>query len=349
MTNSTREVVIKKQSWALEKEFRISRGARIKADVVLVCIVEDDIQGRSEVVPTARNGETIESVITQIESLKTDIENGLDIERLNKILPAGAARNALDCALWDLRAKKYHSSVAKLNLIKPFSGCETAQTLSIDTPQAMAKAAALLKHYPLIKVKFDTEQVVEKMRAIFDAAPDSRFIIDANEAWNIEQLNRFTPVLSECNVALIEQPLAAASDSDLKQYTGCIPLCADESIHTTDDLDRVKNLYSYINIKLDKTGGLSEALKLMHAAKEKKLGIMIGCMVGTSLAMAPAALLASYADFVDLDGPALLAKDREFGFKYNQGRMSELNPKLWGGSNEAIRSDSSFRFYHSGM
>ena len=326
-----RQLTVEPQSWKLENEFRISRGARSQADVIVVTINEDSFVGKAEAVPTPHYNETIESVMTQLSAIKPNIETGLSIDALNLLLPPGAARNALDCALWDLQARKDGSSVAKLIHTNQFKACETAQTISVGSIADMSKSAAEFKEYPLIKVKLDALAVVEKMRAIAKAAPTSRFIIDANEAWALEQLNEFSHQLIDCNIALIEQPLPSSDDSDLTGYTGKIPLCADESIHTCKELDRVSKLYHYINIKLDKTGGLTEALKLLHQAKKNKIGIMIGCMVGTSLAMAPAALLAQYAEFVDLDGPTLLSKDRELGFKYNNGKMEQFEPGLWGG------------------
>jgi len=330
MKHAVRSITIEKQNWPLEKEFRIARGARTQTEVIVVSIVEGQLQGRGESVPTARYGESMQSVIDQIRSIEIEIAQGMSIEDLNQMLPAGAARNAVDCALWDLKAKQQKKSVAAMANLKEFSGCETAQTLSIGSVKEMANAAALLKEYPLIKIKFDCQQVIEKMHAISKAAPNSRFIIDANEAWNIKQLNTFSETFAQCNVALIEQPLTEKTDTDLINYQGTIPLCADESIHTRKEFERVSKLYQYINIKLDKTGGFSEAHKLLKAANEKNIGIMVGCMVATSLAMAPAALLASYADFVDLDGPALLLKDRKQGFGYHKGIMHVAASNLWG-------------------
>ncbi|WP_210418718.1 N-acetyl-D-Glu racemase DgcA [Aliikangiella coralliicola] len=340
-----RGVTIERQSWPLENVFRISRGSKTTADVLMVSIIEGSLIGCAEVVPYNRYNETIESVIAQIESVKHHIEKGVSTEFVNLLLPAGAARNALDCALWDLEAKKHNSSVTTLTETKPFSGCVTAQTLSIDTPEKMALAAEKLKDYPLIKIKFDQHQVLERMTAINRAAPNSQFIVDANEAWDLSLLNSISGELKNLNVALIEQPLSSEIDQQLVDYNGPVPICADESIHTSEELEKVEKLYQYINIKLDKTGGLTEALKLLRKAQAKRLGIMVGCMVGTSLAMAPATILASYADFVDLDGPALLAKDRQFGFTYDNGHMSELNPNLWGGPAQPKKPDKQFRLF----
>jgi len=343
-----RHLTVEQQSWKLENEFRISRGARTQADVIVVTINEENFVGKAEVAPTPHYNETIESVMAQLSAIKPNIESGLSIGALNLLLSPGAARNALDCALWDLKARKEGSSVAELTHTNPFEACETAQTISVGSIDDMAKAATEIREYPLIKVKFDAEDVVEKMRAIAKAAPTSRFILDANEAWTLEQLNQFADQLIDCNIALLEQPLPSSDDSGLIGYTGKIPLCADESVHTCKDLDHVSKLYHYINIKLDKTGGLTEALKLLHQAKNNKIGIMIGCMVGTSLAMAPAALLAHYAEFVDLDGPTLLCKDRELGFKYKNGKMEKSEPELWGGPYKPAHADRSYRYFHNG-
>ncbi len=341
-----RKLTVEQQDWELKNEFRISRGARTKTEVVLVTISEENHVGRAEAVPTAHYNESIKSVLNQIEAIRSSIESGLSINELNNRLAPGSARNALDCALWDLQARKAGTSVAKLTQTEPFDGCDTAQTLSMDSINKMADAAKLLAEYPLIKVKFDSKDVIEKMQAICKSAPNSRFIIDANEAWDINQLNYFSERLVNCNVSMIEQPLPSAHDSDLNKYLGAIPLCADESIHTRKELAQVTQLYQYINIKLDKTGGLTEAIKLLGAAKENNMGIMVGCMVGTSLAMAPATLLTYCAEFVDLDGPTLLASDHDFGFKYNNGKMEKSEPKLWGGPYNLSDDGSSYGYSH---
>ena len=326
-----RKINVEHQSWPLENEFRISRGSRTSTEVIQLTITENGKTGWAESVPYARYNETLDSVTQQIESIAAQIENGIDNKQLNHLLPAGAARNAVDCALWDLQAKRRNRPVDQILGLNPFTGTLTAQTLSIDTPDEMAKAASQINDYPLIKVKLDQSQVIERMTAVHRAAPDSQFIIDANEAWNISELELYVDKLNQMNVVLIEQPLAANRDDDLINYNSPIPLCADESIHTSEDLEKVVQCYQAINIKLDKTGGLSEAIKLLNQAQEQSLSIMIGCMVGTSLAMAPATLLTGYADFVDLDAPTLLAKDRPFGMNYQAGQMSSVDQRLWGG------------------
>ena len=318
--------------WPLAKTFVISRGARTQADVIQVMIEENGIQGFGECVPYGRYNETMEGVIKQIESVKDDIINGMDRDQLQTRLNPGAARNALDCALWDLEAKQQGRSVGVLSELGDPNALTSAQTLSIDTPENMAKEATLYSQYPLIKVKLDNKQVMERMRAIKVSAPTSQFIIDANEAWTISELNEYCNELAELSVALIEQPLPARSNKDLVDYKGSVAICADESCHTSQDIPSLVGLYQAINIKLDKTGGLTEAIKTLQAARSHQLIVMVGCMVGTSLAMAPATLIANHADFVDLDGPALLAEDVAHGFQFNQGIMSALDQHLWGGN-----------------
>ena len=325
-----RHLTITESAWPLAKAFVISRGSRTEARVLQVAITDGDHSGRGECVPYARYGESLKSVTAQIESLRSQLENGLTRAELREQLTPGAARNALDCAMWDLEAKLSGQSVAELSGLGHSQQLLTAQTLSIGTPESMAEEALLYKDYPLLKIKLDAELILERVQAVHAAAPQAEFIVDANEAWSIEILNEITDSLKAARVALIEQPLPAESDKALLNYSGEIPLCADESFHTLADLESLTNRYQAINIKLDKTGGLTEAIDCLHAARAKKLVVMVGCMVGTSLAMAPASLLARHADFVDLDGPALMAKDMPDGFIYKTGTMSPLHPQLWG-------------------
>ncbi|QUM89842.1 dipeptide epimerase [Moritella sp. 36] len=323
---------ITKQQWRLAKEFRISRGVKNQADVVVVTLSDGQHTGWAEAVPYARYDETVESVMSQISQIMPQLTHTTTGQDLLALLPPGAARNALDCALWDLTAKQHQLPVAQLvNITTPIPQV-TAQTLSLDTVDKMASEAASLSERPLIKVKLDRELVLERMCAIALAAPDSRFIIDANEAWDIDLLKQLLPRLKQLNVALIEQPLPSADDHQLAGFKSEIPLCADESCHTSDDLPRLAGLYQAINIKLDKTGGLTEALRLLTAAQQQGFIVMTGCMVGTSLAMAPAFLIAQSASFVDLDGPLLLATDRDHAFNFEQGDMQLLSSELWGGA-----------------
>lgn len=320
----------------LKSVFRIARGAKTKAQVIEVTITDGTHQGIGESVPYARYDESIELVMTQINSVTEQRLTDDNIDQAIEALPAGSARNALDCALWDLKAKQQGKSVAQLLAITGLKPVTTAQTLSIDTPDAMAKAVAALDHPRLVKVKLDNDNIIEKMTAIHHAAPNSQFIVDANEGWSIDDLTACCHTLKQLNVVLIEQPLPVGQDNALIDYDSPVPLCADESCHTKADLDYLKGRYQAINIKLDKTGGLTEAMFLATLAQQQGFDIMIGCMVASSLAMAPIALLANQASYVDLDGPLLIAQDRTNGFEFEQGKMMPLDGKLWGGGETAI-------------
>lgn len=318
------------QSLPLAQVFRISRGAKTSAEVIVVIISDGSKVGWGEAVPYNHYGETIESVSTQLKALSAQQISIDDHESLSKMLPAGSARNALDCAMWDFKAQLQSTSVNELIKHPSIRSCITAQTLSVDTTSAMQAAAKKLNNLPLVKVKLDAESVVEKMQAIHEVCPNSRFIIDANEGWSIDILARIVEPLKNCNVALIEQPLPAEADNELKNFASPIPICADESVHESNNLHSLRQKYDAINIKLDKTGGLSEALKLLNQARALDFQIMVGCMVGSSLAMAPAYTLCGFADFVDLDGPLLVAQDRQNGFTFQNGIMLSMPPKLWG-------------------
>jgi L-Ala-D/L-Glu epimerase / N-acetyl-D-glutamate racemase len=348
MNEAVRRMSVEHQIWPVKGEFRISRGSRKETHVILIKIIEAGVEGIGESVPTAHYNETIESVMTQIDAIRPNIEGGLSLHALNRLLPPGAARNALDCALWDLKAKQMNTRVEKLLGFPQIDSIISAQTLSLNDPINMIRSAANIKDYPLIKIKFDNHNVVEKIQGIARSAPKSRIIVDANESWNITELNYFEPELKDNNVVLIEQPLPARDDADLLQYTGSIPICADESFHSSEDLERVSNYYQCVNIKLDKAGGLTEAVKILQQAKMRELKVMLGCMVGTSFSMAPSSLLASQVDFVDLDGPTFLCNDRQFGFEYTHGRISKLDPRLWGGWPRENQANRSFRMFHHG-
>lgn len=322
---------IDNQRLPLKSVFRIARGAKTSADVLVVTLTDGANTGWAESVPYGRYGESIHSVTEQIEQVGNGLDNEEPLEHMLNQLPSGSARNALDCAWWDLKAKQANTSVKQLLKLPKSSAIICAQTLSIDTPDAMAQAVSALGKAPLVKIKLDSTDIIARMKAIKDAAPKSRFIIDANEGWTIDDLADTAGALKKLGVALIEQPLSADNDEALKDFDCPIPLCADESCHTSTDLNTLKGKYQVVNIKLDKTGGLSEAVVLAQQAKQQKFGIMLGCMVGSSLAMAPASLLTAYADFVDLDGPLLIAQDRVHGFQFCDGIMQPLNPKLWGG------------------
>jgi L-alanine-DL-glutamate epimerase-like enolase superfamily enzyme len=317
----------------LKNVFRIARGAKTQANVVVVTIDDGTHCGWAEAVPYARYNESVDIVMEQINAIAlTDLSHE-NMSKTLSSLPAGATRNALDCAWWDLQAKQRKTTVEKLLLLTPAQACITAQTLSIDTPEAMAEAVAKLNKPPLVKVKLDNQDIIEKMTAIAIAAPESEFIVDANEGWSIDDLRNCGEQLKALNVILIEQPLPAGQDQDLIDFDSPIPLCADESCHTRAELDYLQGRYQVVNIKLDKTGGLTEAVLLAQQAKRQGFEIMLGCMVASSLAMAPAALLVNEARYVDLDGPLLIRDDREFGFSFDKGVMQPLPPILWGGPN----------------
>jgi len=320
------------QSWPIRGEFRIARGAKTEALVVVAQISEDGATGRGECVPYPRYGESVERVAAEIQSAASDIENGLTPELLQQRMPAGAARNALDCALIDLEAKRSgRRAFELLNLPAP-SPVQTAFTLSLDSPEAMgaAAAAAAVRGYGLLKLKIAGADDLARIEAVRKNAPLARLILDANEGWSEDDLAAFSPALARLGVALVEQPLKADADNLLARFQSPVPLCADESCHTRADLPRIIGRYSHINIKLDKAGGLTEALALAREAAAAGLRLMGGCMVSTSLSMAPASLLAGMADFVDLDGPLLLARDRTPAIRYEADRLYPPEPDLWG-------------------
>ena len=326
-----RELSVRRESWPLAGVFRISRGARTVAQTVLVKIRDGESNGRGECVPYARYGETVGTVADSIEGLRGEIERGLEREALCEALPPGAARNAVDCALWDLEAKTAGRRAWDGRPGRAPGPVVTAYTLGIDEPAAMREAAVRHASRPLLKVKLDGDRVTERVAAVRAGAPEARIIVDANEAWTVETLVRSLPELARLGVDLVEQPLPAGADEALAEIERTVPVAADESCHTRDDLPDLAGRYDVVNIKLDKTGGLTEAFALRDAAVAAGLGVMVGCMLGTSLAMAPALLVAQGASFVDLDGPLLLARDRAPGLAYHpDGRVEPPPPELWG-------------------
>lgn len=325
------QMAIWQESYPLREAFRISRGSKTVAEVVVVELTAGPYRGWGECVPYARYGESVSSVIAALEGCREAVVAGLDRTALQQRLPPGAARNALDCALWSLEARRGNQPVWKLaGLTAPPQPVTTAYTLSVASPDAMARAAAAAADRPLLKLKLTGEGDLERVRAVRAHAPRARLIVDANEAWSLEHLHRFTPEMAELGVELIEQPLPADADSALAGFVSPVPLGADESVHGLESLARLQGLYQVVNIKLDKTGGLTEALALKQAAVAAGFAIMVGCMVGTSLAMAPAHLLAQNAAFVDLDGPLLLAADRQPGLVFTGSRIAPPEPALWG-------------------
>jgi L-alanine-DL-glutamate epimerase-like enolase superfamily enzyme len=317
-------------SWPIEGGFTIARGSRTHANVVVATLTEGPHRGRGECVPYARYGETVEGVMADIERLKADIERGLDRAGLQAAMPAGAARNALDCAFWDLEAKRGNTTAAALAGLGPLAAPVTAFTISLGTPEKMAADTAKAASRPLLKVKLGGEGDPERIAAVRAAAPAARLIVDANEAWSQESFARNMAACVAAGVELIEQPLPSDADACLAGLERPVPVCADESLHTSADLERLAPLYDAVNIKLDKTGGLTEALKLLAEARARDFRVMVGCMLGTSLAMAPAVLVAQGADYVDLDAPLLLAKDREPGLVFEGSTLMPPAPELWG-------------------
>ncbi len=319
------------EKWPIRGKFTISRGSRTEAMVVVARITEDGATGRGECVPYARYDETPEGVLDAVMGLEAEIGDGLTREALQAALPSGAARNALDCAFWDLEAKSAGQPVAELvglsNAQRPLI---TAFTLSLDTPDRMAEAAVKATGRPLLKVKLGGDGDADRIARIREARPDARLIVDANEAWRPEAL---APLMAACltaGVELVEQPLPAQDDAALADIARSVPVCADESLHDLADLDRIAERYDAINIKLDKTGGLTEAWALAEEALRRDLKLMVGCMIGTSLSMAPAFLVAQRAEVVDLDAPLFLEKDRDEGLTYRGSEVQPPVPDLWG-------------------
>ena len=326
----TRTLTIAVERFPLAMPFVISRGARTESVVVTATIAAGEVQGRGECVPYRRYDETVESVVAQIELIREQIEAGLDRESLQELLPAGAARNALDCAMWDFDAKRLGVRAASLAGLHRLGPTTTAFTLSLGTPEAMAEAARAAATRPLLKLKLGGIGDPQRIAAVRAAAPDAELIVDANEAWDASTLEANLAACEEAGVAIVEQPLPAGRDQALASIVRRVPLCADESVHTRAGLAALRDRYDLVNIKLDKTGGLTEALALADAATALGLGLFVGCMVGTSLAMAPAMLLTPRARFVDLDGPLLLASDRNPGLVYNGSVVAPPEPDLWG-------------------
>jgi L-Ala-D/L-Glu epimerase / N-acetyl-D-glutamate racemase len=323
------KIEAKEEIWPLNHPFRISRGSRTEASVVTVSVTDGQYTGRGEGVPIARYNQNAASVLTQIESIEH--VGDLDRDKLQQLLRPGAARNALDCALWDLEAKRSDRRVWDLANIPIVDEVETSFTISLDTPQKMADAAAAAANLPILKLKLGGDDAdVARVQAVRAAAAKARLLIDANESWSPRHYEKIIPALKELGVELIEQPFPADADNALEILDHPIPICADESCHTTADLPRLKNRYEAINVKLDKTGGLTEALRLCQRARENHFKLLIGCMVCTSQSIAPARLLTSNADWVDLDGPLLLARDREHGLSYQNGNIGLPARELWG-------------------
>jgi L-Ala-D/L-Glu epimerase len=326
----TRQLVARHEALPLVRPFRISRGVKTVADVIVVEITEDGVTGRGEGVPYPHYGESIAGAFVAIQLARTALEAGADKHDLLTLLPPGSARNAIDCALWDLEAKRSHATVAMRLGRAPLAKIVSALTVVIDTPEAMAAATKDIAKAPLIKVKVDANDPAARIRAVRAAAPDADLIVDPNESWDRTLLEALQDALAENRVAMLEQPVPADNDDWLVGYRSKVPIFADEAVHVGGDLDRVEARYQGINIKLDKTGGLTAALDLATAARTRGLSVMTGCMVGSSLAIAPALHLARDADFVDLDGPIWIAQDRAGGVIDADGWLLPPRPGFWG-------------------
>jgi L-alanine-DL-glutamate epimerase-like enolase superfamily enzyme len=322
---------VRTETWPLAKAFTISRGAKTEAHVVVAELTDGCHTGRGECVPYPRYGETVEEVATAIEALREAIADGLDRLGLQQALPAGAARNALDCAFWDLEAKRSKRPAHELAGIPTLRPLRTAYTISLGTPEAMAEAAGkAAATWPLLKIKLGADGDPARLAAVRRAAPAAELIVDANEGWTAENLAENLAACARYGVTLVEQPLPAAQDDALATIPHPVPVCADESAHDSGSLARLAGKYDAVNVKLDKTGGLTEALAMADRALQMGFFLMAGCMVSTSLAIAPALLIAQKARVVDLDGPLLLAKDRPHGLRYKDGLVYPAVAELWG-------------------
>ena len=319
------------ETWPIAGAFTISRGSKTQADVVVVELNDGRHCGRGESVPYPRYAETVTKVMAQIHEMAGKLESGVSRSELQQIMPAGAARNAVDCALWDLDAKARAVPVHQLAGLKvPPRPLITALTISLNSPETMAAAAAQARARRLLKVKLGGDGDRDRIRAVRRAAPEAELIVDANEAWTPDNLADNLAACAEAGVTLIEQPLPAGADDALGNIARPIPVCADESVHDRASLATLVGKYDAVNVKLDKTGGLTEALALAAGAERLGFAIMVGCMVCTSLSIAPAMLVAQRARIVDLDGPLLLARDRPHGLRYEDSLVHPATPELWG-------------------
>ena len=317
------------EKWTLKDPFSIARGTITEAHVVHVTVSDGEFSGRGEAVPSARYGQTIPSVLKQLESVKGG--DFVSHEDVQKILSPGAARNALDCAFWDLEAKRAKKRVWELADLRVMPSLQTSFTVSLDQPAAMAAAARRSGTAPMLKLKLGGDaDDLERVQQVRDAAPAARLIVDANESWSHAHYRAVAEKMSDLRVELIEQPFPAGKDDALAELDHPVPVCADESCHTCEDLARVRDLYDAINVKLDKTGGFTEALALTRRAREAGLRLLFGCMVCTSLGFAPARLVPAESDLVDLDGPLLLTGDRHRRLHYHDGQIDLPSAELWG-------------------
>jgi L-alanine-DL-glutamate epimerase-like enolase superfamily enzyme len=327
-----RSLIVQGETFLLSTPFRISRGTKTAAEVVTVLIEQDGVVGRGECVPYPRYGETVESTIAAVDAVRGAIEGGAGRQALLSLMPAGAARNAIDCALWDLEVRLAGTDVASvLGLSLPLQPIATAMTVGLDTPEKMAQAALALADVPLIKVKVDRNDPAAQLRAVRDAAPLPKVIVDPNESWTIDEVRSLQQLMVDLRIDLLEQPLPAHEDQSLNGFVSAIAIAADESVHVAADLDTLPDGYGIVNIKLDKAGGLTGALELAAEARQRGLGVMTGCMICTSLSIAPALMIAADSVFADLDGPLWLAQDRDGGVIGARGMLSPPQSGFWGG------------------
>jgi len=328
MSSNNIEFKVAQQSWPLDKPFRTARGASTDARVVVVTVSDGQHTGRGEAVPISRYRQTPVNTVAQLEQV---FPKCVDRQQIQELLPAGAARNALDCAFWDLEAKSSGKRVWELANIQIVDSIVTAFTISLDAPEKMAANARANKSAPILKLKLGGDSLdLPRVEAVRRAAPAARLMVDANESWSPTHYREIVSDLQGLGVELIEQPFPEAADDALESLDHPVPVCADESCHTAADLPRLVNRYDAINVKLDKTGGLTEALLLTQRAREHGFKILVGCMVCTSLGIAPARLLVGAIDYADLDGPLLLAGDRHHPLSYQIGKIGLPSRELWG-------------------
>ena len=328
----TRSISITAETFPLRRKFAIARGTKLRAEPVSVEIIEDGVRGHGEALPYPRYGETVETVTATIEQMRGAVCAGMTRDDLQTALPPGAARCALDCALWDLEAKTTGTPVWELVQMPRPRAITTAFTVVLDGADTMAHAAMQAKSFPLLKIKLGSREGVladvTRLREIRQARPDAKLIVDANEGWRVEELARYADLLAAHDIMFFEQPVAAREQEALADID--LPFCADESVHETTDLDTLPPAYDWINVKLDKAGGFTQALEMVKAAKSRNLNVMIGCMVASSLSIAPAHLLAQLADLADLDGPLWLNEDRPDKLVFDGSLVLPPAPSLWG-------------------
>jgi len=322
------EIRVEPKTWLLRKPFRISRDEATHAETLLCHISDGTHTGSGEAAGVTYKGETIDSIKEQIEAVMPQIAGGISRDELQQIMPPGGARNAVDCALWDLEAKQSGRTVWQMLDWQPHA-VTTVYTVGIDTAENMQKDAAAHADFPILKVKVGIGDPLEQLAAIRKGSPDAAIVIDANQAWTIDDLDQYAAGLKALHVEMVEQPLAIADDEALRDFESPIPLCADESCDSRADLDRLAGLYEIINIKLDKTGGLTEALALALQAESMGFDLMVGNMLGSSLAMAPAFVIAQRCRYVDIDGPLLQAQDCAHPLIYKSGQVEPFSPDLW--------------------